>query len=147
MKITIDQDSLNIYRDEKSSPIYSIRKAELPHTIKGEGDNLSEWIMQLLEKTWITSELLYKVAVVIQSEFLSNDIDWKKTFFTVEKSNYLRHVKEIKEIGKNSNEKSLTFESVIEAIEMGVKEQNEYINEIVEKIVVKNLRYYGLNEL
>jgi hypothetical protein len=82
LQIKIEAGTLFIIDSDDGNIIYDIPKQELPKT--RTEDNLSEWIMQLMYKTWINTEILYQLAVVIKREFPDNPIDWRKTFFIVE---------------------------------------------------------------
>ena len=44
----------------------------------------SDWILHLMNKTWIEKQDLYELAVIIRDEFPKSEIDWFKTFFAVE---------------------------------------------------------------
>ncbi|HET6559684.1 MAG TPA: hypothetical protein VFG54_20330 [Prolixibacteraceae bacterium] len=44
----------------------------------------SDWILHLMDKTWIEKQDLYELAVIIRDECPRSEIDWFKTFFAVE---------------------------------------------------------------
>ena len=82
--IIIQSDTVLIPQGEDGS-YYPIQIAELEE-IRGDNESgLSEWIMQLLDKTWISPELLYEMAVLIQITKPDNQINWRNTFAVVEK--------------------------------------------------------------
>lgn len=135
---------MNIYKDHEESPIYSIRKDELPFTITENGHKNSEWINHLMSKTWIEENALYELAVLIQKEFPKNDIHWEETFFPVEKRQYINHVKMTKNLASEDKEQGVTFKSLFESIKTGIEEQNEFVNGEISKIVENNLKKHGL---
>jgi hypothetical protein len=141
--IKIQDDLVNFYKDDSESAIYTIRKVELAQIRKDANGDLSEWIEHLILKSWIEADALYALAVMIQNEFPENTINWEQTFFPVEKRQYLNHVKETKKLF--SNEKSeVNFKSLMENIQTGIEEQNDYVNGEVSKIVNINLQKVGL---
>ncbi|PCI01169.1 MAG: hypothetical protein COB81_07620 [Flavobacteriaceae bacterium] len=138
--IKIETHQINLYKDDSDSPIYSIRKDDLWHTrIQGE-HIISDWIPHLMLKTWIEKHILYKLATVIQKEFPDNKIDWSVTFFQVEKSQYLNHVKKTKHLISSSKKSDTGVEDLFESIEIGVEEQNDFVNSKVSEIVKINLQ-------
>jgi hypothetical protein len=44
----------------------------------------SDWVLHLMNKTWIEKQDLYELAAIIRDECPQADIDWFKTFFVVE---------------------------------------------------------------
>ncbi|PBI88402.1 hypothetical protein BSF41_25300 [Flavobacterium sp. ACN2] len=142
--IKLEENILNFYKDSIESPIYSIRKAELPIVINENGYSISEWINHLMTKTWIEENILYELASLIQKEFPNNKIDWTETFFPVEKRLYLRHVKSTNNLLSNDKSKKLTFKNLMESVQIGIEEQNDFVNNEVLKIVDINLKKVGL---
>lgn len=67
---------------------YTIRIEELPRIRIKENINYSEWIIHLLKKTWVTSEMLYEIASKIRNYYPNNQIDWISTFKLVERKYY-----------------------------------------------------------
>ena len=58
--------------------LFRINRNDLPLKMK---DETSEWINQLMDKNWIDTGILYRLARTIMTEFPDNSIDWRKTFF------------------------------------------------------------------
>lgn len=131
-----DGDMVLIRDSNDDRVVYRIRKAELPRTRDG---SYSEWIMHLLLKTWVSVGILYKLAQLIQREFPDNKINWKETFFAVEKSKYLDSLGDVL-IEKTG---SLTKDTFTE-IHFGQKETNEETHKLVDEIVDTRLREFGL---
>jgi hypothetical protein len=50
---------------------------------------VSEWIIQLYKKTWVSKGMLYDLAKEIVKLSPENQIDWIETFYAVEKYHYL----------------------------------------------------------
>lgn len=115
--IITEHDFVTIKDADDDDFKYPIRKQELPLTRDGDK---SEWIMHLLLKTWISTEILYKLAQVIQREFPGNKINWKETFFVVEKAKYLDT------LGDVFAEKSESItKNLMTKIDFGQKETSE----------------------
>lgn len=126
LHLTIENEVVRI--KDTDGILYTIRKSELPLT--RDEDN-SEWVMQLLDKTWINTEILYQLAKLIQNEFPNNAIDWRATFFVVEKS---EHIEALFKEG----------DSFLDKIKLGQKENNEETNKLIDEKVNENLKKYGL---
>lgn len=75
-EIKFDGDSL-VFIDEENEEIYSIREDLLADVMSDNG--ASEWIHQLLEKTWASRETLLEVASIIKNKFPQNNINWEIT--------------------------------------------------------------------
>jgi len=134
--LTIENGDVIIRDLDEDEILYRIRKEELPLTRSGSD---SEWIMQLLPKTWINIEILYKVAQHIQREFPDNKINWRDTFFVVEKSKYLDSLGDILTEKSDSVAKDVKTK-----IDFGQKETNEETHKIIEEIVNRRLKEFGL---
>lgn len=144
MQIKLKGDLVNFYDDKKDSPVYTIRKTELAKTRNENGKKNSEWIAHLMKKTWIKERDLYNLAVLIQKEFPENDIDWPNTFFSVEKRQYLNHVKNTKTIISEKKKNKKASERLFESIKIGMEEQNDEVNGKISEIVDNNLSKFGL---
>lgn len=144
IQIKIEKDLVNFYDDNKDSPIYTIKKAELPITRTENGRKYSEWITHLMGKTWIDERDLYRLAVLIQKEFPENNIDWSETFFPVEKRQYLNHVKFTKDLISENKKQEKASKSLFDSIKIGMEEQNDEVNKEISKIVENNLAQFGL---
>ena len=144
IQINFEENIVNFYKDDRESPIYQIRKDELPLTISENGHKNSEWISHLMTKTWMEENTLYELAVLIQNEFPENEINWQETFFPVEKRQYLNHVKATKQLTSEKKNTEVNFDSLFESIKTGQEEQNEFVNSEISKIVDSNLEKRGL---
>jgi len=112
--------------------VYDIRRSELPMM---RDSYYSEWIMQLMTKTWIDTKTLYDLAVLISTFFPENKIDWYKTFYIVEKKDYLHFAEE-----QLLPETAFSAEDLLNSIEFG---QNQ-TSDIIDKIVKQRLEEYNL---
>lgn len=144
IKITTEKDQVNFFKDEGEFPIYTIRRAELALTRNENGCKVSEWVEHLILKSWIDEDALYNLAVLIQREFPENNINWQETFFPVEKRLYLNHVNKTKKLISGDKESKFSFKNLVDKIETGIEEQNEFVNSQVTKIVDINLKKYDL---
>lgn len=88
IEIRKEDEYVNLYYDNKDSPIYYIRISDLVQSRIEDGKIISTWINQLIFKSWIEENTLYEIAYIIQSEFPKNNIDWIATFFPFEKRQY-----------------------------------------------------------
>jgi hypothetical protein len=86
MKIEINHNIVDIYNNNIDEPIYSIQKETLADAIYSDGYNISEWINQLIGKTWVNAAILYELAKLIQQEFPNNNIDWDITYKMIDNS-------------------------------------------------------------
>ena len=80
MRIEIEDNIVDIYDMNSDDPIYSFPKDTLADVIYSDGYCISEWINQLIGRTWIDAAILYKLAKLIQQEFPNNNIDWDITY-------------------------------------------------------------------
>lgn len=144
IKILLNKEEVKLFKDGGESPIYTIRRAELALTRKENGYEVSEWIEHLILKSWIDENTLYSLAALIQKEFPENNINWQETFFPVEKRLYLNHVNKTKKLISDDNESKFNFNKLVERIETGIEEQNEFVNDQVARIVEINLKKNGL---
>ena len=144
IEIKIEEHVIDLYKDDYDSPIYSIRKDELFHIRKEDGHIISDWIDHSMSKTWMEHNTLYELAVLIQEEFPENKIDWSVTFFPLEKSQYLDHVKKTRNIISDNNKSKKSVDDLFEDLQIGVEEQNDDVNNKVAEIVDMNLVKYGL---
>lgn len=78
-EIKLEDNALVFYAG--TDDIYTIPRNDLASKLN---DGVSEWIHQLSEKSWATSELLKDVASKIKQEFPDNDIDWEQTDLIIE---------------------------------------------------------------
>jgi len=133
--ITSDKDFV-LFVDPENDIIYNINNKELGDTRDGV---LSDWILQLLTKTWININMLYELATIISNKFPTNSIDWHSTFYIVEKKFYLEQTGEILLPNSESG-----FQTLFNIIEYGRNENNDETNLAIEEIVNKRLANYNL---
>ena len=86
MKIEIEDNIVDIYNSNSEEPIYSFPKDTLADVIYSDGFYISEWINQLISRTWIDATILYKLAKLIKQEFPNNNIDWDVTYKMIDNS-------------------------------------------------------------
>lgn len=141
MEVKLEGNIVQIYRD--SDCIYSFRREELADVLPDKKD-ISDWIHQLLGKSWIEKKVLYELARIIQSEFPQNNISWEHTFFMVEKKFYLKHAIAVDEEFDESGKTESLVDSLFRAIKVGKEEQNDSVNTKVHEIARGNLKQYGL---
>jgi len=91
MKIEIKENNVNIYNNNRTELIYSIPKDTLADVIYYDDYYISDWINQLIGKTWVNTPTLYELAKLIQQEFPNNNIDWDVTYKMIEKSQLTIH--------------------------------------------------------
>lgn len=89
MKITlITQDPIGILIMIDNEIEYSIPKTDYSNHI----ENMSEWILDLINKRWADKDSLYRVGRILIQNTVGSKIDWKKTFHAVEKMDFIRDV-------------------------------------------------------
>jgi hypothetical protein len=71
---------------------YYIPNSDFDRTI---ADNMSNWINQLLEKTWSDIDSLYKIASILCKYDFESKIDWLFTFTMVEARKSANHTYDI----------------------------------------------------
>lgn len=140
IQIKLEGETVNLYAENGATPKYSIRKCELPLTRIEKKIKTSEWVDQLHDKTWIEKDTLYELACLIEIHFPDNEIDWRATFFPVEKESYLAHVINVKEMTADDSQETDVFDT----IKIGQEEQSEEVNNTISKIVEQKLNEYKL---
>jgi hypothetical protein len=139
--IYIENQVLHILYDSETT--YKIRYAELPLV---RDKDYSEWVMQILPKTWSNTTMLYELAQIIEQEFPENKIDWNKTFFTVEKAKFLDEYGDALMPESNSDEGDVSeTKGFFEKIKFNKDQSNEEIHNMIDKIVSERLADYGIN--
>ncbi len=126
----------NLIISHSGHEYYSIR---IDFLDEKSSDNTSEWIMQLMDKTWVSNDLLYRIAQFVDKKHPDNSIDWKATFFIVEKAAFLNSMS-----GILTEKKSTITEELIEQVQLGIKETNDENHKIIEQIMNKRLMEYDL---
>lgn len=144
MKIEIKDNNVNIYNNNRTELIYSIQKNTLAGVIDCNGNKVSEWIHQLMDKTWIEKNTLYNLAKLIQLKFPNNNIDWFNTFFMVEKKQYIEQVKQVKDLVLARDSSQTDFDSLFEAVNIGIEENNDFTNNVISKTVINKLEQMGI---
>ena len=86
MKIEIKDNIVDIYNSNSDEQIYSFPKDTLADVIYSDGFYISEWINQLIGRTWIDADILYELAKLIKQEFPNNNIDWDVTYKMIDNS-------------------------------------------------------------
>ena len=144
IEIRIEDDIVNIYKDDKNSPIYYIRVEDLKLVRNDDGNIISNWIDQLIYKNWIEEDTLYELARIIQNKFPKNDIDWIATFFPFEKRQYVNHVSTTKKLISGKS-KTIDPDNSSERVRVNVEEQNDFVIENLKKIIKRKLKNYGIS--
>lgn len=89
MKITsITEDHIGILIIIDNEIEYSIPKTAYSNQI----ENMSEWIIDLMNIRWADKDSLYQVGRILIQNTAGSKIDWKKTFHAVEKMDFIRDV-------------------------------------------------------
>lgn len=145
MNLELIEDS-GVIKIIEADDEYTIQKKDLGEVLELKGVKYSNWIAQLLDKVWITKDMLYKVAKKIQTEFPNNEIDWHSQFYVVEKKYHIDNVYESKKETTEKDEQSL-FESFSQKVKIGQEENNKETNDAVKKIVKQNLSKYGILDI
>jgi hypothetical protein len=135
---------IEIFANDSNDSIYTIPKANLDDILnKVDGEIISDWINQLLGKTWIEHSILYEVAQIIVREFPKNKIDWQSTFFMVEKHFHDKEVKRKLAI-ENPGIEEDAITSLFNSIQIGRQESNETTRNEILKNVDDLLKKYGI---
>ncbi len=121
-----DVDSTDVY--------YYIRFQELGLR---RVDKTSEWIMQLIEKSWIDLGTLYRLAQIIEFEFPDSGIDWRETFFIAEKGRYHDVFGDLLLMNNGSE-----VDGLIDIIDFCRREDDEIKNLIISKIIAKRAKEF-----
>lgn len=140
-KIFFDDNNLVIeYQLNSINQEYSIPKIRLGELEKlnlnlyEEDPHNSFWIVHLLEKKWVTKDMLYKIASSIYSYCGRNDINWNETFYVVEKHYYHEAIY----INEDRKEKYSGADKVMALIDIGRTEYGKPEIEDGIRTVVKN---------
>jgi len=142
IKETISE--IEIFANDSSNSIYTIPKANLDDALNEvDGKIISDWINQLLGKTWIEHSILYEVAQIIVREFPKNKIDWQSTFFIVERHFHDEEVKRKMAIENPDFEKD-AITSLFNSIQIGRQKSNETTNNEILKEVDDLLKKYEI---
>ena len=136
MNIINKSGFVNIVDPNTNKTMYRIRKSLLGDTRDG---NISEWITQLSGKMWVATTLLYQLALVIIEEFPDKSIDWKTTFFGVEKGVAINEAVDLDDSVKNSG-----VAQVMMMIKLGQQFMGDGTDDKIRKLVSSRLREYGI---
>lgn len=132
-KVVINDKIVVIVRTSDNQGMYRIHRELLPKKI----GNVSRWIRQLQEKSWVDIATLYELATVIQQLYPNNDIDWFRTFIPVETGEYLGLRKTSTAEGKSG------ADTIRDFIDFGL-ENHEEAHQRSEVVVRSNLKKYHL---
>jgi len=123
---------------------YFIPKARYSEEIDGS----SAWIDHLLEKKWADKESLYKIASIISKHTKKSNIDWRKTFYSVERIYFIHEVldKETAKLAKDGQEdcSGSPTDRTFRMIEVGRETHTEENTILMKKRVDKNLTKFGV---
>lgn len=107
-------------------------------------DGVSGWIQQISEKTWSDIESIYRLGSIISKYTKYSRIDWKATFFLVEKSFFIdKIIQQRKESQIKNNWKrkaNQSFDNILLMKELSSLE----LNKEIEKITNAKLKTYGI---
>lgn len=148
MKITsITEDHIGILIMIDNEVEYSIPKTAYTNQIQ----NMSEWILDLMDKRWADKDSIYRVGRLLSQNTIGSKIDWKKTFYAVEKMDFIREVanempmkheytiNEIRIFSQQEiNKRSLLHEQIAAEID------NEEYNTMLQNEVLKNFKQFNL---
>ncbi len=140
IEVKIEDNYLNLYRDEEESPIYFIAISDLSRIRIAHNNKISHWIEQLLSKTWINEENLYQIAAITQKQFPENDIDWIATFFPIEKKQYVNHIRATNQLITGDT----GSDDTAERLRISVQEQNPFVIDNIKEIIKNKLVEYGV---
>lgn len=132
-------DFLLIVDSETGREEYDIPMTFLEET-RGEGE--SECIAELRGRIWVSTEILYKLAAYIHSNCPNHNIDWHKTFFVVEKASFLEETGPLLKPDSDGNKGYNS--SLSRRVELGMEQNNEETNQMIDEIVASRLKEYGL---
>lgn len=126
---------------------YNIPKREYDADIEG----ISDWIHQLLEKTWADKDSLYKVGALLSKHTKDSKIDWKSTFYTVERMFFIREIQDQEKLKSDGPEiiggveihssKSI-HDSIMRTIEIGRETHTEENKILMNESVQANMKKY-----
>ncbi len=148
MKITsITEDHIGVLIMIDNEIEYSIPKTAYSKQIQ----NMSEWILDLMDKRWADKDSIYRVGRILSHNTKGSKIDWKKTFHAVEKIDFMRDVANeipmqpkytvngIRVFSKQAiNKRSLLHEQIAAEID------NEEYNTMLQNEVLKNFERFKL---
>jgi hypothetical protein len=103
---------------------------------------VSQIISDLSRKSWITNDLLYKLAKITADEFPDSEIDLVYSLFSFEKGQYLKSVAALTDEFRNQEEK--ISNDFLKMVEHGRKESNKNIDAEIRNIIIEKLKDYGI---
>lgn len=82
----LSKDNLVIFHSENDGEFsnYPIVRNQLK-LIRNDEDKSSEWIMQILDKSWSTEEMMIELAELIKKEAPISEINWQNTLKAIER--------------------------------------------------------------
>ena len=144
LELIVEKDIFKIQeKGESDKKFYEAAIRDLKD-VKKEGDIIySDCIYHLSRKSWITSEVLYKLATVIKKEHPDVAFNWFETFYDVEKNLYQKNIAEI-DISDERKAKSL-FENVLKNLNRFRKDTlSKDAEKHLEEIVNERINFYKL---
>lgn len=88
----------------------------------------------------MSNENFYELARIIQNEFPDNNINWRNTFFPIEKKDYLEKLLQLKRAAEGKDGEV----DFMDYVELGREENNKEINDEINKIINQKLMENGL---
>ena len=117
-----------------------LNRIENRELVEMEHNNLSSCILYLMHKSWMPTYTLYNLATIIAEKCPDNLIDWKNTFFVVEKIIYLDLLAD----SLLPKEKD-SIETVINKLKFYRDQSTPENHKIIEEIANQKLTNYHLN--
>lgn len=141
LELREDGEFLLIIDSETGREEHDIPKTLLA-TVRKECE--SECVAELRGRIWVTTEILYKLAAHIHSNCPDHKINWPKTFFTVEKANFLEEAGPL--LKPDPNESKGGYSSLLNRIKLGMEQSNEETDKMINEIVLSRLKEYNLEQ-
>lgn len=126
---------------------YDIPKREYDREI----DGVSDWIHQLLEKKWADKDSLYKVGALLSRHTKDSKIDWKSSFYMVERMFFIREIQDQEELKSDGPEiigsveihsSNSIHESIMRTIEIGRETHTEENKRLMNQCVKTSMKKY-----
>jgi hypothetical protein len=116
-------------------------------------DGMSDWINQLLEKKWSDKDSLYQVGAILSKYTKNSKIDWKSTFFVVERTFFIREIQEQEQVQPVKTKRAGDieihqsqdfFSNLMRAMEIGRETHTKENTKLIKKRVEQNLTKFGI---
>lgn len=114
---------------------------------------IAECINQLLEKKWSDKDSLYQVGVILSKYTKISKIDWKTTFFVIERTFFIREIQEQEQVEPvktqrvgdvESHQSQDFFSNLMRAMEIGRETHTVENTKLIKKRVEQNLTKFGI---